>query len=202
MLLTCENCETIFRIESAQLKTPGQQVRCSVCKHVWAPDVINEDPVEPQLIRESISVLRFPIIICVAITLLLTLIGFNRGTITSYVPITINAFDMAGLTVRPDLTKLEVRNLKANYAGDTLRVSGNLANKSSLRVHAAPLQLTISDADEVVLHTQRIQPADLFINSGNVTDFFIQIDIEKTNQAEVSVTPLAIRIDPTLSASQ
>ena len=42
MLLTCENCETIFRIESAHLKTPGQKVRCSVCKHVWAPEVTDD----------------------------------------------------------------------------------------------------------------------------------------------------------------
>ena len=194
MLLTCENCETIFRIESAQLKTPGQQVRCSVCKHVWAPDVGAEDPVEPRLIRESFSILRWPVILCAALVLCVSLLSFNRGVITAYVPSTIGIFDMTGLAIRPDLDKLEIRDLKASYAGDTLRISGFLANISGLRTHAAPLQLTISDADGVMLHTQRMQPSQAFIEAGEATDLFLQITIEETEQAEITVVPLAIRL--------
>ena len=196
MLLTCENCETIFRIESAQLKTKGQQVRCSVCKHVWAPEVIADDPVEPQLIRESMSVLRLPILLCLLLVVAISLITVNRGLITSYLPITMAGFDNVGLVIRPSLDKLEVRALKAAYAGDTLRVSGQLANKSKLRTHAAPLQLTIADEDGVVLHTQRITPSDNLIDGGDSSDFFVQITIEDTTRAEITVVPLAIRLSP------
>ena len=194
MLLTCENCETIFRIESAQLKTAGQKVRCSVCQHVWAPEVTAEAPAEPQLIRESMSVLRWPLVICATFIAVMFLISFNRVVITAYAPATINAFDMSGLAIRPDLTKLEIRDLKANFAGDTLRISGALANISRLRTHAAPLQLTISDQDGVVLHTQRMIPVDKLIDGGQQTDFFIQLTIEETSEAEITVVPLAIRL--------
>ena len=35
MLITCNNCETIFQIEKSKINSKGQQVRCSVCAHVW-----------------------------------------------------------------------------------------------------------------------------------------------------------------------
>ena len=35
MLITCHNCETIFQIEKSKIDPEGQQVRCSVCSHVW-----------------------------------------------------------------------------------------------------------------------------------------------------------------------
>ena len=194
MLLTCENCETIFRIESAHLKTAGQKVRCSVCKHVWSPEVADDEPAEPQLLRESLGVLRLPLAICAVVIALFTVLSFNRAVITAYVPATINLFDMSGLVIRPELNKLEVRDLKANYQGDTLRISGFLANRSSLRTHAAPLRLTINDDDGVVLHTQMLQPTDDFIDGQKSTDFFIQLTIDETEQAEISVVPIAIRL--------
>lgn len=196
MLLTCENCETIFRIEAAHLKTPGQKVRCSVCKHVWAPEVTDDEPEEPQLLRESMGVLRLPVLICAILIAIVSVLSFNRGVITAYVPSVINLYDMSGLVIRPNLDKLEVRDLKAKYAGDTLRISGMLANKSSWRIHAAPMQLTINDDDGVVLHRQMIAPNDRFIEGHQATDFFIQLTIEGTKQAEISLTPLAIRLTP------
>ncbi len=35
MLITCNNCETIFEIDKTKIDPNGQQVRCSVCSHVW-----------------------------------------------------------------------------------------------------------------------------------------------------------------------
>jgi len=195
MLLTCENCETIFRIESAHLKTPGQKVRCSVCKHVWSPEVADDTQKDTPAMTEAAALLRLPLVICAAIIVIVSLLSFNRGLITAYVPALINAYDVTGLVIRPDLSKLEVRNLKANYAGDTLRLSGELANKSAFRTHAAPMRLTINDDDGVVLFTQVIQPDDSFIDGNDATRFFIQLTIEDTEQAEIFVSPLAIRLN-------
>jgi len=63
-----------------------------------------------------------------------------------------------------------------------------------LRTHAAPLRVTINDDDGVVLHTQMLQPTDDFIDGHQSTDFFIQLTIEETEQAEISVVPIAIRL--------
>jgi predicted Zn finger-like uncharacterized protein len=35
MLITCHNCETVFQIDKTKIDPNGQQVRCSVCAHVW-----------------------------------------------------------------------------------------------------------------------------------------------------------------------
>ena len=44
MLITCHNCETIFQIDKSKIDPKGQQVRCSVCAHVWtvSPDAENK----------------------------------------------------------------------------------------------------------------------------------------------------------------
>ena len=194
MLLTCENCETIFRIESAQLATAGQQVRCSVCHHVWAPDIEERTNPENEILRESLSVLRKPLMICALVIATFSLLSFNRTLITAYVPSLIPVFDVTGLTIRPDISKLEVTDLKANFLGDTLRIRGNLSNKSALMTHAAPLQLSILDEDGVVLHSQRLTPDDAFIPAGSATEFFIQLTIEDATQAEIRLEPLALRL--------
>ena len=194
MLLTCENCETIFRIEAAQLSKAGQKVRCSVCKHVWAPEIEDSPSAETPLIRESLGVLKKPLIICAVIVAFFSLASFNRDVISAYVPATIDLYDMTGLTIRPNVNQLEVRDLKASFQGDTLRISGQLANLASLRTHAAPLQLSILDEDGVVLHSQRLNPSNLFIEGYGQSDFFIQLTIEDAQQAEIRVEPLAIRL--------
>ena len=196
MLLTCENCETIFRIEAAQLTKAGQQVRCSVCKHVWAPELNDTPATEPPLIRDSLGVLKKPLIICAVIVGLFSLASFNRDVISSYVPATISLYDMIGLTIRPNIDQLEVRDLKASFQGDTLRISGQLANLGSLRTHAAPLQLSILDQDGVVLHSQRLNPSTAFLDGYGQSDFFIQLTIDDAKQAEIRVEPLAIRLVP------
>ena len=42
MLITCHNCETVFQIDKTKIDPNGQQVRCSVCAHVWTVYVDNE----------------------------------------------------------------------------------------------------------------------------------------------------------------
>ena len=42
MLITCHNCETVFQIDKIKIDPNGQQVRCSVCAHVWTVFADNE----------------------------------------------------------------------------------------------------------------------------------------------------------------
>ena len=35
MLITCHNCKTIFQIDKSKIAQKGQQVKCSVCAHIW-----------------------------------------------------------------------------------------------------------------------------------------------------------------------
>ena len=42
MLITCHNCETVFQIDKTKIDPNGQQVRCSVCAHIWTVSADNE----------------------------------------------------------------------------------------------------------------------------------------------------------------
>ena len=48
MLLTCPNCETVFRIDSERIGDGSQAVRCSVCAHVWQAE-------PPMLVPEAVT---------------------------------------------------------------------------------------------------------------------------------------------------
>lgn len=195
MLLTCPNCETIFRVASHNLKASGQSVRCSVCTHVWTAQP-GKDTItpEPNDMQEAVKALRLPVLALVVFMGIAATIAFNRGVITAYMPGLIGAFDVVGLTVRPDLKTLKVTDLSANYAGDTLRLSGALTNISSLRTHAADLRVTVTAKDGVIMNEVILSPEHRLIDAQGSTRFFVQLDVEESSEANIVVVPLDNRI--------
>lgn len=43
MIVTCESCQTKFRLDPSRLKGPGAKVRCSQCGHVFVVDASEEE---------------------------------------------------------------------------------------------------------------------------------------------------------------
>ena len=133
MLLTCPNCETVFRIDSERIGDSSQAVRCSVCAHVWQaepPMLVPE--ADPGEMRSAVGAVLTPLIILVMVLGIAIGAVTQRATITAYVPGLIDVFDKAGLTVQPQTDKLQIVDLKADYAGDTLRLRGKLMNQSAV----------------------------------------------------------------------
>ena len=123
MLLTCPNCDTVFRVDSDKIGEAGQAVRCSVCAHVWQAE-------PPMLVPEAepgemASALRT---VAGSFLVMLVILGgtvglvVERATITAYAPGLISVFDSIGLSVRPDTGRLRIVDLQADYAGDTMRL--------------------------------------------------------------------------------
>ena len=195
MLLTCPNCETIFRVDSHKFKPEGQAVRCSVCSHVWQAKV-GKDTMgkEPNDVQEAFKALRLPLAILLVFLGLAAGVAFNRGVITAYFPSLIGVFDVAGLTIRPVLTGLEVTDLEASYIGDNLRLSGNLLNNRMVRSHAPDLRVTVTATDGVIMNEVIIKTEAQLIDPGEKTSFFIQLDVESSGEANITVAPLANRI--------
>ena len=77
-----------------------------------------------------------------------------------------------------------------------LRLKGGLANISGYRVHAAPLQVTVTDEAGLIIATSRVIPEARFIDAHDRTGFFVQLDMPPGQQAEISITPIAERLSP------
>ena len=194
MLLTCEKCETIFRIEETMLTDEQQRVRCSVCAHVWEPPRNKPIVSDNELITETASRLRMPTILLLTIMLVSTGLYMFRGLVTAQVPELIAPFEFLGVDVGPDISSLSVQNLKADYQGNLLRIRGSVINTASFRAHAAPLQVTVIGEDKTMLATQRILPDDRFIDAGGMTEFFLQVEVENAAATDVRVVPVAERL--------
>ena len=197
MLLTCDSCQTIFRIDSAKLDPNGQRVRCSVCSHSWVAQPAAEVDDSPHDIGEVMRVLRVPIALLLVLVVLSGGLVIGRGVITAHLPGLIPVYDVIGLTIRPNLDQLEVQELDADYFGDVLRLKGQLTNISNLRAHAAPLQVRVTDEKGIILATKRVLPEERFLDAGEQAEFFAQLDMPPGQQAEINITPVSVRLTKT-----
>jgi len=189
MLLNCPNCETVFRVESERIGAGGQPVRCSVCAHVWrAESPMLRPEAEPGEMRSAIGAVLIPFVIIVLCLGLGVGAVTQRSTITAYAPGLISAFDRLGLTVRPDIERLQIVDLEADYAGDTLRLRGRLMNRAAVYAHAPLLEITVLGAEGETLLSEVIRPDDDIIKPAATTDFFAQLVMEEGREPTVTVT--------------
>ncbi|MEK9854242.1 MAG: DUF3426 domain-containing protein [Rhodobiaceae bacterium] len=194
MLLTCPNCDTVFRVDGDKIGAAGQAVRCSVCAHVWqaAPPMLVEEA-EP---GEMASALRTVLGSFLVMLLLLGgIVGvvFERATITAYAPGLIGVFQQIGLSVRPDTEHLRIVDLRADYAGDTMRLSGQLQNNAAFFAHAPLLEVRVVSASGESLASRIIRADDAVIRPAMTSGFFTQLVFEASNEPTVTVT---MRDDP------
>ena len=189
MLLTCPNCDTVFRVDGEKIGAAGQAVRCSVCAHVWqaAPPMLVEEA-EP---GEMASALRTVLGSFLVMLLLLGgIVGvvFERATITAYAPGLIGVFQQIGLSVRPDTEHLRIVDLRADYAGDTMRLSGQLQNNAAFFAHAPLLEVRVVSASGESLASRIIRADDAVIRPAMTSGFFTQLVFEASNEPTVTVT--------------
>jgi predicted Zn finger-like uncharacterized protein len=211
MLLTCPHCMTIFRVDADLILPDGQTVRCSICYHVWIAspllpsanqlDVQSTDgvfagspvrSVSPlSVARDRLKNFRKPFLAAVLAATLASGVILNRGFITAYLPFLINGFDRIGLSIRPTLAQLKVAGLNASYVGDTMRVSGGLRNIGMWRTHSADLRVSVRGENGILMQEIVIRPDDDIIDSQAESGFFVQLVVEASPEAHVTVTPLA-----------
>ena len=119
-----------------------------------------------------------------------------RGPLTAQFPGLISSFDLAGLTIVPDISVLEVRDLNAQFHENLLRVRGVVFNTGDFRAHASMLNLRVVAADGAELYQQKVKPDHYFIDKGRSVSFFIQLEVDGANKAKVTVEALAERLPP------
>jgi hypothetical protein len=134
----------------------------------------------------------------VMVVLLGGAVGFVawRATITAYAPGLIPVFEQIGLSVRPDTASLRIVDLKADYAGDTMRLSGSLRNDAAFFAHAPLLEVRVVSESGEPLASRIIRPDDAVIRPAMASGFFTQLVFEASAEPTVTVT---MRDDPVVS---
>ena len=192
MLLTCPQCETIFRVDRLRLHPTGQPVRCRICDHIWTVRLgANHNRHETLDLDDYWHKARLPVIGLLTGAVILVGIIQARAIITSYLPSLIGVFQWAGLAIRPPLDQLLVVDLDGSYVGDMLRLRGALRNDGLWRCHAAPLLVKVTSPAGAILQETLIWPDDRIIGAKQQSRFFVQLDIDVGLKADVSVVPLS-----------
>lgn len=194
MLLTCPNCDTVFRVDGDRIGEAGQAVRCSVCAHVWQAEPPMLAPgAEPGEMATALRTVAGSFLV-IAI-LLVGSVGLvtERATITAYAPGLIGVFDSIGLSVRPDTERLRIVDLQADYAGDTMRLRGKLQNDAAFFAHAPLLEVTVMSETGDALANRVIRADDDIIRPSATSSFFTQLVFEASREPTVTVT---MRDDP------
>ena len=194
MLLTCPHCATIFRVDGKLISMQGQSVRCSMCLQIRRAPPRSTPATELSLAQNRLKSLWKLFLAALLAAALLSSVIIHRGSFTAYAPFLINGFNAIGLTVRPDLSQLQVVGLNASYTGDTMRLSGGLRNIGMWRNHAADLRVKVRGADGAVLHEIILSPDHGIINAKAESGFFAQFAFDANTEMQVTVTPLANRV--------
>lgn len=196
MLLTCPHCETIFRVDTTDIKTGGRKVRCSVCGHVWQAkrggvEVITE---EADLIQQFKS-WRGTMLVIFLLILLTAFMTINRNVISANLPQTIPFYQAVGFSLSPSPEKIEVGRLSANRKRDTVRITGEVTNLSRWAVHAPLLQVTVLDNFGLVLAEKNIALDREIINGEMSLSFTTQVMIDPAPADDVITEIVVVPID-------
>ena len=154
------------------LRRWDSKVRCSVCKHVWkAERKAAGKTSDIGLLSEIAARLRYPAAIIVVLMFVSVGLFSFRGPLTAQFPGLISSFDLAGLTIVPDPSVLEVRDLNTQYNETLLRVRGVVFNKSDFRAHASMLNLRVVAADGEELISKKLNQTNILLIQDSLCPF-------------------------------
>jgi predicted Zn finger-like uncharacterized protein len=195
--LSCVSCQTVFEIDAGLLGDGGQQVRCSVCQHVWLArpeDMQNSLPEENRPVRPGRGRLLASLLI-LGFVFIGGFLFWARGPVSAALPVLLPAYDLAGIPVQPDIDSLAVEKLQASWQGNLLRLHGELVNKGKWINHAAPVRIIIHDKSGKKIEDVKVLPEAAVLAAGEASVFFAQITIVPDSEAEIVAAPIAERID-------
>ena len=192
MLLTCPQCETIFRVDRLRLHSAGQPVHCMICDHIWTARLVTSgDRQDMQNLASYLHKFRLPVIAVLICAGLMTSLIEGLGILTAYFLGLIASFHRIGLPILPPIDTLLVVNLDGSYVGEVLRLRGALRNVGSWSGHAATLRVRVTRPDGMILNETAIRLDDWIIAANQQSPFFVQLDIDSGAKAEVSVIPIS-----------
>jgi predicted Zn finger-like uncharacterized protein len=95
--LSCVSCQTVFEIDAGLLGPAGQQVRCSVCQHVWLArpeDMQDSLPEETRPARQRGGRLLASLLV-LGLVFAGGFLFWARGPVSAALPALLPAYDQA-----------------------------------------------------------------------------------------------------------
>ena len=106
MLLTCPQCETIFRVDRLRLHPARQPIHCMICDHIWTARLVTSgDRQDMPNFASYLHKFRLPVIAVLICAGLMTSLIKGRGILTAYFPKLISGFHRIGLLILPPISK-------------------------------------------------------------------------------------------------
>lgn len=195
MLLTCPHCETIFRVDTTDLKSEGRYVRCSICSHVWLAkhrqiDLLTQEEKQTNLWNQS----KFKLLLILLMVILSIVAVTSRNFIAAQVESTQPFYQALGLHLTPALEKIEILRLRATRQRDTVRISGSVSNRAKWKILAPPLLARVTNQAGEILAEKNFRLNQSTIPASASVAFSTQIilphPLKDDELTEITITPL------------
>lgn len=197
MHIQCPSCQTVFAVENDEISADkGRQVRCSICDHIWTVTRANALMSKPAATsRFKHGKRKWLIILVIIAGLLLGGAVIWRNVVSAMFPSVIGIYSAFDLSVLPDVSVVEIRNIRGERQGDTVRIRGEIVNVSMWPTHAPPIFVSVQNMAGAILAVKEVEPDELIISAGSALPLNVQLTLDEELRADVETEIVAIAVE-------
>ena len=197
MHIQCPSCQTVFAVENDEISADkGRQVRCSICDHIWTvtrADALMSKPAATSGFKHGKR--KWLIILVIIAGLLLGGAVIWRNVVSAMFPSVIGIYSAFDLSVLPDVSVVEIRNIRGERQGDTVRIRGEIVNTSMWPTHAPPIFVSVQNMAGAILAVKEVEPDVPIISAGSALPFNVQLTLDEELRADVETEIVAIAVE-------
>ena len=197
MHIQCPSCQTVFAVENDEISADkGRQVRCSICDHIWTvtrADALARKPVATSGFKHGKR--KWLIILVIIAGLLLGGAVIWRNVVSAMFPSVIGIYSAFDLSVLPDVSVVEIRNIRGERQGDTVRIRGEIVNTSMWPTHAPPIFVSVQNMAGAVLAVKEVEPDAPIISAVSALPLNVQLTLDEELRADVETEIVAIAVE-------
>ena len=204
MHIQCSSCQTVFAVEDKEVSAvKGRKVRCSVCNHIWIvtrDDALNGGMSLPfassgaSASGKKKRKLKWILISVLVFGLLLGGAVIWRNIISVILPSTIGIYTALNLDILPDISMVEIANIRGERQGDTVRIRGEIVNISMWPTHAPPVFISVQNMAGAILAVKEVEPDEPIIAAGKRLPLNVQLILDEELRSDVETEIVAIAV--------
>lgn len=197
MHIQCPSCQTVFAVENDEISADkGRKVRCSICDHVWTATHDNALVSKPRSrSRQNHAKIKWPLTIVLILALLIGGAVIWRNIVSAMFPSTIGIYGVFDLAVFPDISIIELRDIRGERQGDTVWIRGEIVNTGMWPTHAPPVFISVQNMAGAILAVKEVEPDAPIISAGNSLPLNVQLTLDEELRSDVETEIVAIAVD-------